>query len=307
MWVFTTPVFLILIKTEVVMKTRLLLLYWLINQENDVSILESLRNDIENSLMVFIRDNKNLSLERKQNIATIKKILVCNNPLQLKIKLNQHLDTLSSGFISYLPFLEVNRFKNSVKSVLELPKYQENWILKAMIAEAGIQLSQDNPLPLHPDRSILLRVEKLEGLFQSQQQELDALQLEVKRLRIENHFLTETISMLNNENKQLVICNRQITQEKDDLKQKYETLIKENAALKKQMMELSKATPSKTQAMKENVPPKRALPRNTSQLSKPQSCKKPFSIDFDTDQTSTIQLEFGRKSLSARTYSVKAY
>jgi hypothetical protein len=73
-------------------------------------IIEDLRHDIEEAIDHF-KVNKELSIERQNNIRYIKKILTkTNNPLELRNNLLLFLDNLSTGFISIWPFLEVNQF-----------------------------------------------------------------------------------------------------------------------------------------------------------------------------------------------------
>ena len=202
-----------------------------------MTTIKKLRDDIERAITLFIQNNPNLSPERQQEISRIRELLAHNNPLKVKARLDEYINTLSTGFISIFSFLEVNRFKNALQQVLNSPAYQENAILKAMVLEAGIQLNQDDIVNL--DKNILSRVEKLERALGTQQDEIGTLQQQIKRLKEENQFLHKNMAKLSDANKELKIENRTIKEAKvrvdkevKDLKQQYEVLLAENTALK---------------------------------------------------------------------------
>jgi hypothetical protein len=127
-------------------------------------IIDTLRTDINHAINLFEQANQNLSVERKQNITYIRNILKNTDPIEVRNTLLDYLNGLSVGIISILPFLEVNQFKKALKSVLELPRYQEKEFLRTVSAE------------IQSGSSIFRRMEMLGGLLQNQQSQLSALQ-----------------------------------------------------------------------------------------------------------------------------------
>jgi FtsZ-binding cell division protein ZapB len=202
-----------------------------------VKIIESLRHDIEEAITQFSQQNQDISQDRQQDILHIRGLLDIQHPLELRLRLFDYVTHLSTGLASILPFLEVNKLKNALKQVLNLPKYQEYALLRSIMSEGHVSQPSDPHL--------LARVEKLEQSVQGQTQEISLLQREVGRLKGENKALLKTISMLAGKNKVLAEENLTLKQEKTkveqdtvDIKQQYQLLMNENINLKNQISRL---------------------------------------------------------------------
>lgn len=226
-------------------------------------LIEQLRTDIDNAIRKFFM-NKIVSTERQQNIRCIKQMLMCDNPLKAKIYLTEYIENLSSGFESLLPFLEVNRFKNLIKNVLNLPKYQENAILKALLEEMGLSMGQDSFEDPNKDSfSIHSRLNMLEQKCQIQSLKITDIDQEIKRLKTENEFLCKTISLLTGKNTQLVNENGVLIKERNkfkklyqELNDKYEEVCSENIYLKNKLSSLFGKSQSLLQDQNYQVLPK---------------------------------------------------
>jgi archaellum component FlaC len=247
-------------------------------------IIVNLRDEINHAINLF-KENRELSAERKQDIATIKHFFSTNDPIEVRNNLLNFINNLSTGFISIWPFLEVNQFKKVLKAVLEQPKYEEKQFLKTVSAE------------IQSGSSIFRRFEILENLVQSQQSKIGALQhdvedgqnkigvlqkkvsegqselgslrekvnvlnQEIESLRSENTTLTKSLFHLRKENRELQNLNATITQQYGDLKQEYEVLMQENRALKQQLQSFTHSDSPKQELKKEYPPSKFSIPNS---------------------------------------------
>lgn len=274
-----------------------------------MALIEQLRHDIEQTIASFTQQNPNMAVERTQNIYEIREILKNNNPLKIHATLLDYANKLSTGFVSIWPFLEVNKFKNALIQVLNLPTNQENSMLKVMVSEMGVRLSHDNIVQSPSDRNILARIARLEQSLDHQNELVVDLQSEVKRLKVENQFLTKTITQLAEKNKQLTLENQKLAEAKtkvekeaDQLKRKYEQLLEENAALKSQILTLSTTVDkpaTKTNSSNPNSENERTKANSAVKL--PLSCYAEFYKSRTTDDaksTGSDRVLVERKSLS---------
>lgn len=277
-----------------------------------MTIIERFRDDIEESISKFLQQYDVASVQRRQDVALIREILKCNNPLQVKMKLTKFIEGLSSGFISIFPFLEVNRFKASLKQVIDSPQYQENMILKSMIDEMGIHLAEDNIALTPNDKNIMLRLERLEQALEGQHQEMARLQTEVKRLKTENQFLSKTISILVEKNKELSVEKKQILEDKSqlekdftDLKKQVELLQNENKSLKSKILQVAHTPEKNTGPQKENDIKQIIQPALDKQPTLPCKVQATFLSTGNTSQVKdSVKLQANsliNKSLSLRT------
>lgn len=227
-----------------------------------MSLIEQFRQDIENALAEFTRQNPAMSPLRSQNISDIRVLLQSSNPVKVCAKVADYVNKLSSGFVSLCFFMEVNRFKNSLQNVLALPMYQENAILKRVISEMGNQTVINGAQHSTSDKTLLARMESVESSLNFHTQQVDALRLEVKRLKLENQVLTKTITNLVEKNKHLAgECQKlkddkiKIQADGGQLKLKYDQLLKENDELKKKMFYIN----TNSDSNEEQVPNKDEL------------------------------------------------
>jgi uncharacterized coiled-coil protein SlyX len=246
------------------------------SKENTVPIIERLKNDIENAVAHFVKQNGSLSQERQSNLGQIWEIFRGANPITIREELINIVENLSTGLTTLWPFLEVNKFKNVLREVINLPRYSETGILKALIAEGG-HSSLDQPPQAMTDSKLLARLDRLEKVMTFQGHEISALQNEISRLKTENQHLTKTISLLSEKNKQLTHdCQKlqeaksKAEQDANKLRVDYEQLQKENIVLKKQLQSLT------------NQPSSLEVPKQTSPVESPRSnpqvsLKKQFS------------------------------
>jgi DNA repair exonuclease SbcCD ATPase subunit len=266
-------------------------------------IIDNLRQDINTAIDHF-KANKNLSFERQQNIRDVQKILTnTNNPLEARNNLLNFLNNLSTGFISIWPFLEVNQFKQALKSVLENAKYQDTQILNAVLSETVFQ-QNNNVSSFIPNQDLLDRVKKLEKLREVDGKKILTLQEKMERLQNENDLLSQSVQSISEENKYLKNLNSNITKERDNLIQKYEGLIKENLALKKQLQDLSNSA-------KQEVKPGNAVPRfsvmpnyNYNFLSSSQASQKREEPEWTMPSKLT---QFDNRPLNDKTPAVKVF
>lgn len=271
--------------------------------------MEQIRHDIEQAIASFTQQNPNMAVERSQNIYEIRSILKSNNPLKVHATLLDYANKLSTGFVSIWPFLEVNKFKNALLQVLNSPLYQENSMLKVMVSEMGVRLSHNNIIQSPSDKNILARIVRLEQSLDHQNELVVDLQSEVKRLKVENQFLTKTITQLADKNKQLTLENQKLTdaktkveKEADQLKRKYEQLLEENAALKNQILSMS--TTNDKQVVKSTLSNPNSENERTkanSAIKLPLSCHADFFKSRTTDDvksTSSDRVLVDRKSVS---------
>ncbi len=274
-----------------------------------MALIEQLRRDLEQMIVNFTQQNPNMAVERSQNIYEIRNILKSNNPLKVHATLLDYANKLSTGFVSIWPFLEVNKFKNALLQVLNSSLYQENSMLKAMVSEMGVRLSHDNIIQSPSDKNILARIVRLEQSLDHQNELVVDLQSEVKRLKIENQFLTKTITQLAEKNKQLTLENQKLAEAKtkvekeaDQLKRKYEQLLEENAALKSQILTMSTVSDkpvSKSSSSNPNSENERT--KTNSAIRLPLSCYAEFYKSRTTDDvksTSSDRVLVDRKSVS---------
>lgn len=248
-------------------------------------LLEQFRHDIERAIAEFAQQNSPISPIRSQNIAAIRELLQGNNPLKVCSRVTDYVNRLSSGFVAFWSFLEVNRLKNALLSVLVLPMYQENAILKKMISEMGVHLPHDGTKHMSSD-NILVRIDRLESSLNLQNQHVANLQLEVKRLKVENQVLTKTITALVGKNKELTLECQKLKEDKakvqaegDQLTQKYNQLMKENAQLKKKIFSTQPPFDSK----EEQVPSNGVLSSVTVNTTTKDSVKSKLSAHCDAE------------------------
>lgn len=227
-------------------------------KETKVSIIERLKKDIEKAVANFVKQNGNLSQERQVNLRQIWEILQSENPTTIRDELVNTVENLSTGITKLWPFLEVNKFKNVLRDVINLPIYSETAILKALVAEGGGHSLLDRSTQLTTDAKLVARLDRLEKVMIFQGHEISALQNEISRLKTENLYLTKTISMLSEKNKQLTFdCQKlqdaksKAEQDASKLKLDYEQLQKENRALKKQLQTLT--NPPSSEEVKQTV------------------------------------------------------
>lgn len=202
-------------------------------------IIGELRQDIQQAMTHFCQ-SRQLTVERRQNIADINDILNKKNPIKLRKKLIDYTHQLSRGLLSYLPFLEVNQLQYALLRVLSLPKYQETKYLKTLLLE--IQYGQ-LLAPDQGDNAVLLRLSKLEKALQDQSSTLQNLQEEIMRLGKENDSLLSVISSLSSENNELkgekekvLEMNKALETKAQSVEEKYEALAQENQDLNEKLI-----------------------------------------------------------------------
>jgi regulator of replication initiation timing len=207
-------------------------------------LIDKLRAQIERAISRFQAENPDMDQERVVNINRIRTILKGNNPINVKVELSDYLESLSSGFFSLLPFFEINRFKNQIQEVLGRPHFEETPMLRTLVMELT-KITQTSRNSASSDSVILSRLDNLEGNFRVQSASFEELKAEVNRLRVENQFLTKTVSLLSDTNKELASKNRtleedktKLVQDQKNLKLKYEALIAENIQLKAKLQAL---------------------------------------------------------------------
>lgn len=206
-------------------------------------IIHKLRRDIEQAIIKF-----KPSPERNEDIRRIKLMLKGNNANLVRAELSNYLNNISTGFLSILPFLEVNRFQHTLRQVLEVPKYHETNIIKTIAAESGIFLDKDNVID-GVENSLSKRVKKIEEELDSQKQKIGGLQQEIQGLKAENKNLRQLLATMSAKNKDLISENEALKKENgatkkeaQDIKEKYELLKKENASLKQKLQKLPSST-----------------------------------------------------------------
>src|SRR5262245_56211688 len=141
-------------------------------------IRDQLRLDVKESVNHFYQ-NKKKTLERQKNVTDIQRILSSKDPLRVRTQLVNYVNGLSTGFSSFLPFLEVNKLQAALKAVLGLPQYQETAFLKTLLQEVK---EQQVPHKSQMEESILTRLSQLESEFRGQSEILSETRAQVLAL-----------------------------------------------------------------------------------------------------------------------------
>jgi hypothetical protein len=204
-----------------------------------MQIIDQLRYDINQAVQYFSY-NRTLSNERQQNIREITRILEKNKPIKVRKKLIDYVNQMSTGFFSYIPFLEVNKFQAALQSVLSLPRYRETEFLKTLLLESDYNYLLDETFNKN---SVPFR---LKQALKAQSVTVTELTEEIVRLKKENAYFISVISDLNNENKALhadktKLCqtNKALEVKFENIEQQYQTACEENQLLRKQLAKYS--------------------------------------------------------------------
>lgn len=224
-------------------------------------LVQQMRKDILNALNIyqktFYSTTREIPKNRQEDILQIKRILRENDPLQVRASLLNYIHTLASGFITLFPFLAVNQLKYAVKNILDLPKYQEIEILKALLQEKSNDKYLSDPSTAE---DFQYRLNRIETQAEHQAQRIKKLDQEIERITKENQFLYATIQILSEKNQQL---NEQLshtetklqktTKAYEDLSQKYQGLLIENNKLHQQLNLLQKNSNNESLSIKPKV------------------------------------------------------
>ncbi len=164
-----------------------------------------------------------------------------NNANLVRAELSNYLNNISTGFLSILPFLEVNRFQHTLRQVLEVPKYHETNIIKTIAAESGIFLDKDNVID-GVENSLSKRVKKIEEELDSQKQKIGGLQQEIQGLKAENKNLRQLLATMSAKNKDLISENEALRERKWCNEKRLKILRKNMNCSKKKMLLLNKSS-----------------------------------------------------------------
>lgn len=212
-----------------------------------MKVIHRMRRDICKAIESYVKrfaNPQDVPLSRKQDITNIYKLLDLKNAVELRLKLLRYITDMPRGLEIFIPFLEVNQLKYSIKKVLDLPNYQEIEILKSLLFERNNCDVSFNLNSINND-NIQIRLTVLENKTMRQDKQINKLNQEIQRLVRENEFLCQEIQVLADKNKVYKSENLKLHSELKNFHSEYQkltlqhkNLMVENEQLKKQLAAL---------------------------------------------------------------------